>query len=249
MRTLIFLLTHQNHRETRLRVETWLQAVPPEDLLIVTDADEEEFARIGHPHKVRSVDPRRKTRDHQRELQSVTTAYQAASRWMRGQDFTHVFYVEYDLLPLTRRVVPRLLELMEARGADVLGHEVLRVDRTNSAHYLYHSGRPGFWEHWARVSRRPDPTVVLSMLGTGIFWKRAAFDAVCALDEPFPMYLEIYLPTLAHHLGARVVDFGPESRYVSSLGDRFGEIPAAQEDGALFIHPVKTMPAPLKLAD
>jgi hypothetical protein len=248
MRALIFLLTHQNAEDTQIRVETWLQVVPPEDLVIVSDQSEEEFAKIPHPHKIRSVDPRRMTRDHQRELQSVTSACQEVSRWMVGQDFTHVFMAEFDLFPLTRELLPRLREILEESGADILAHELKRVDRTNNASYLYHSGRPGFAEFWRKVSVRKGKDTILSMLGTGSFWKRAAFDAVCAHDEPMPMYLEIYLPTLAHHLGYRLIDLGPESRYVRGPGDFSDRIEEARATGALFIHPVKSISQPLELA-
>ena len=249
MRTLIFLLTHQNHLDTEIRVEIWTQAVPREDIVIVSDQSEEEFALITHPYKIRSVDPRRQTVDHQRDLQSVTSACQEVSRWMAGQDFTHVFMAEYDLFPLTKRLVPRLYELMDEAQADILAHELKRVDQTSTASYLYHLGREGFVEYWSTISVRQETGVILSMLGTGSFWKREAFDAVCAYDEPFPIYLEIYLPTLAHHLGYRIVDLGKESRFVSGVGNRIGDIETAQKDGALFIHPVKTIDAPFKLVD
>ncbi len=52
------------------------------------------------------------------------------------------------------------------------------------------------------------------MFGSGSFWTREAFCAVCAVEEPFPIYMELYLPTLAHHLGFRVRDFGEQDRFV-----------------------------------
>lgn len=249
MRTLIFLLTHQNAQDTQIRLDTWTQAVPRENIVIVSDQSEEEFAKIQHPWKIRSVDPRRQTVDHQRDLQSVTSACQEVSKWMAGQDFTHVFMAEFDLFPLTKKLVPRLYTLMEQAQADILAHEVRRIDQTSSAMYLYHRDRPGFAEFWERVSVRQERDIILSMLGTGSFWKREAFDAICAYDEPLPIYLEIYLPTLAHHLGFRIVDLGEESRYISGLGDRIAEVEAAQRDDALFIHPIKTIEAPLILRD
>ena len=45
------------------------------------------------------------------------------------------------------------------------------------------------------------------MFGSGSFWKKEAFLRMAEFEEPFPIYLEIYLPTVVHHLGFRVRDF------------------------------------------
>jgi hypothetical protein len=80
------------------------------------------------------------------------------------------------------------------------------------------------------------------MFGTGSFWKREAFEAVAAFNEPFPIYLEIFLPTVVHHLGFRLRDYGEQNRFVSATGDRSREIKQAQSAGAWTLHPVKNLP-------
>jgi hypothetical protein len=77
------------------------------------------------------------------------------------------------------------------------------------------------------------------MFGTGSVWTREAFDAVARVAEPFPMYLEIFLPTLAHHLGFRVRPLPDQDRFVDNLGDMSGKIDEARRAGAWVIHPVK----------
>ena len=79
------------------------------------------------------------------------------------------------------------------------------------------------------------------MLGTGSFWTREAFDAVAAEKEPFPMYLEIFLPTLAHHLGYRVRALAGGGHWVRHLGDLRSRIGEARLAGAWTIHPVKSL--------
>jgi hypothetical protein len=64
-------------------------------------------------------------------------------------------------------------------------------------------------------------------------------------DEPFPVYFEIYLPTLAHHLGFRIRDYGDRDILDSNLGDRRHEVSSAPNRGAWTLHPVKTLPAVL----
>ena len=125
--------------------------------------------------------------------------------------------------------------------ADVLGFHLQRVDGTSHPHYLYHLSNPAFFAHWAAISVRAEPKVVLSMFGSGSFWHREVFNAVAQRAEPFPMYLEIYLPTLAHHLGFRVRDYGEQNRFVHNLGERSSSIEQARAEGAWTLHPVKEL--------
>jgi hypothetical protein len=79
------------------------------------------------------------------------------------------------------------------------------------------------------------------MFGTGSFWTREAFCAVAATEEPFPIYLELYLPTLAHHLGFRVRDFTEQNRFVRITKDETESIEQARAEGAWTLHPVKRL--------
>ena len=77
------------------------------------------------------------------------------------------------------------------------------------------------------------------MLGTGSFWKRAAFEAVSDMTEPFPIYFELFLPTVAHHLGFRLRSFGGQEHFVRNIGDWSDSITAAAIAGAWSVHPMK----------
>ena len=79
------------------------------------------------------------------------------------------------------------------------------------------------------------------MFGTGSVWTREAFDAVARVAEPCPIYLEIHLPTLAHHLGFRVRPVRDQDRFVENLADMSGSIDEARQAGAWVIHPVKKL--------
>ena len=135
----------------------------------------------------------------------------------------------------------RQLARLEEERADVLGFQLARVDGTSQPHLLYHAGLPGFAEFWRKVSVRADKGTVLSMFGSGSFWTREAFAAVAGREEPFPMYLELYLSTLAHHLGYRLRDWGEQNRHISSLGNFVDRIDEARRAGAWTLHPVKTL--------
>ena len=59
--------------------------------------------------------------------------------------------------------------------------------------------------------------------------------------EPFPIYLELYLPTLAHHFGYRVRSLREEDHCVSNLGDFRDRVVQARRSGTWTIHPVKSL--------
>jgi hypothetical protein len=237
------VLTHQSPDRIARVLEYWRDYCASENLLIAYEGTEANFRAIQHPAKVRIDDPRLRTKDHGRDRQSYSGVFRAASDWLRDRPHTHVFFAEYDHLPLKTDLNARQLGRLAEEGADVLGVAVGRVDGTNWPDYLYHVGSPGFSEYWAHVSVRTDKTAVLHMFCSGSFWTRQALDAVARTQEPFPIYLEIFLPTAAHHLGFRVRDWGEEaSRFISNLGN-FGErIEEARQAGAWTIHPVKTLP-------
>jgi hypothetical protein len=238
------MLTHQSPKQIAGVVNYWRDYCAPENLLIIFTGNEADYDLIQHPTKVRVDDPRLRTRRHVEERQSYCGVFQAASDWLRGRSYTHVFFAEYDHLPLRSDLNERQLARLAEESADVLGVAVGRVDGTNWPHYLYHSDMQGFSEYWARMSVRTDKTTVLHMFCSGSFWTRQAFDAVAQTEDPFPIYLEIFIPTAAHHLGFRVRDWGEEaSRFINNSGNFMDRMEEARRAGAWTIHPVKTLPS------
>ena len=234
------LLTHQPADAVMAMVEWWQKCVARDSILLACGGSREDFAALPHGARVFVDDARLRTRDHQRERQSYSGVFREAAAWMQGRDFTHVHFAEYDHLPLVADLNQRQLALLAAERADVLGFHLRRVDATNCAHYLQHAADPGFFPFWEKITGRPDPRVVLSMIATGSFWTREAFLSVAATPEPHPMYVEIFPPTVAHHLGFRLRDYGPQTRFVRNLGDRISEIETARGAGAWTLHPVKS---------
>ncbi len=242
-RVLNLLLTHQPAPAVARMLDWWRGYCPADDVLLAYSGLAEALEEIVHPHKIHVDDARLHTRDHQRERQSYGVVWRGAARWLteRGNEFTHVHFAEYDHLPLVAGFNVLQLARLEAERADVLGFQLARVDGTNQPHFLYHLPQPGFREHWASISVRRDPGVVLSMFGSGSFWTRAAFEAVARVSEPLPIYLELSLSTTAHHLGYRLRDWGEQNRYICSLGNFVDRIEQARRDGAWTLHPVKTL--------
>jgi len=219
----------------------WREFAAPEDVLVAFGGTGDDFREVADAQKIFVNDARLRTRDHQREFQSYGAIFREASAWMRGRPYDCVHFCEYDHVPLAKDLNRLQAARLDAEDADVLGCRLLRVDGTNHPHYLQHASHPRFHKHWEAVSRRDDPRTVLSMFITGSVWRREAFDAVAGTDEPFPMYLEIFLPTLAHHLGFRLRGLQDQDRFVDNLGDKAGEIAEARRAGAWGVHPVKRL--------
>lgn len=239
------LLTHQGPDAFGRVLDSWREVRAQSTLLVAHGGSRTDFDALSYTPKIFIEDPRLRTRDHQREYQSITGVLKAVRDWMRDTgcacDYIHI--AEYDHLPLVADLNQRQVERMRAEHADVLAFHLHRIDGTCHPHYLYHAGNPEFHEWLRSVTVRPDAAVTLSMLGTGSLWKRAAFEATAERDEPFPIYFEIYLPTLAHHLGFRLRDWAQQNPFVVHKGDRAAEIQQARQAGAWTLHPVKTLAA------
>lgn len=219
--------------------------VPLLDQVILHGGDATDCDQVPHDAKIFcGDDPRLRTRDHQRDKQGYGGVMRRLRDWLsvHRPDWEHVHLAEYDQIPVRRDLGALLLQALQAESADLLGYRMLRVDGTSHPHFLYHSTDPRFLPYFSQISRRREKDVILSMFGSGSLWTRAAFEAVAAQEEPFPIYLEIALPSLAHHLGYRVRRFPPAAEaWIANLGNRVDEIAAARAAGGWSIHPVKTL--------
>jgi hypothetical protein len=235
------LLTHQSQRAVESMVAYWRMLDAQQDFIIayggpIADWQEQD------PQVVRIADPQLRTVDHPRERQSYQGVFQAVLPRIKELGATHVHMAEYDEIPVVPDLNRRLLELMGREKCDVLGHRLLRVDDTTQPHCMDHLRDLAFAKYWQEISLRKEKEVVLSMLGCGSFWTSECFSAVANLTPPLRIYLELFLPTAAHHLGYRVRPIAHQDTYMAP------EIPKSKRDlepmkakGAWRVHPVKEM--------
>ena len=241
------LLAHLAPEKLKPLLERWQSYCPaPSQLVLCYGGSEENFARVEFEPRIFLSDPRLRTRDHQREKQSYTEMFAKVADWLKDHpELDYVHLAEFDHWPLVRDLGERLVQRLQEERADILAHQLYRRDGTSCVYYANHRNDPRFLPWLRGISVRADKGIVLVMFGSGSFWTREAFLAVAEAGEPFPMYLETYLPTLAHHLGFRLRDFADQGRYVYSAGDRYAELEEARAAGAWTLHPVKTFPVPL----
>ncbi len=228
-RPLIVMLDHRAPAIIEALIGVWTGHVClADEFLFIYGGSEIDFPKISHPHKLFIGDPRLRTCDHQREHQSYRAILEAVSNWLDGKNFTHVLFVEGDHLPLVPNLPSLCVDLMAAEDCDVLGHWASRIDGTTHPHWLHASHRG-----W-------DEGETLSLLGTGHFWRREAWDAAAAARGYNDLYLELDLPTAAHRAGYRVVSF-PEkfTRWVKTTPLGPDDMVRAGADGSWTIHPIK----------
>lgn len=227
---LVVVLDHRDPARVAALLEYWSpRFAPANDVLLAYGGPAGSYANLSWPQKVFIGDSRLRTRDHQRELQSYREVFTRVSGWMEGREYTHVLFMEADHLPLVTDITSRHVDALNAEDADVLGYELERFDHTLHPHWLH--ARACGW----------DDGVTLSMLGTGHFWRREAWDAVARSPLGAELYLELHLPTAAHRLGFRVRPFPEEQgRFVQSDPRRIVHSPQrAEAEGAWTIHPWK----------
>lgn len=241
MKIVTILLTHQSREAVMRMQDYWRDLDPNQDFLIAYGGARASW-QDEIPNLVVVDDPALKTRDHPRERQSYHGVFQAALPRLKEMKVSHVHLAEFDEIPVVADLNDRLLSLMEKEDCDVLGHRLLRVDNTTHPHAMDHLRDPKFLNYWQSISCRQQKGVILSMLGCGSFWTWECFAAVAALEPPVRIYLELFLPTAAHHLGYRVRPISDQDDFMApEILKQKEELSRYRELGAWRVHPVKLM--------
>lgn len=240
-RGLNILLTHQDARRVGTMIDWWRRIDPDAGIMIAYGGAPREYERIEWPNKLQIGAERLRTRVHHREMQSYTAIIAAATRSGALDGYEIVHLAEYDQIPLQPCLSALQREQLERERADVLAYSLFRIDGTNDGHYLNHWRLAEFRDLLARISLREDRGVVFKMFGFGSVWRAAAFRALAAIDEPVPLYLEVFLPSVAHHLGYRIRPVPDAADYATHAERNFqtASILEAASLGRWNIHPVK----------
>jgi hypothetical protein len=171
-------------------------------------------------------------------------SYHGVFTALAGQSFDALYLIEYDHLVLDAGFEDALTGLAERTGADFMGKNCTARNHTNWPHYTRFRRDPELLEHLRRISTRDDPTVLFGTLGNGMWLSRAALDSYLSLEAHPRCYGELYVPTVIHHLGHRLVDidaFSDLYRHVRWEPEyEPADVSALQRSGTTFIHPVKS---------
>ena len=216
----------------------WQRLNPDVLIHVAYGGPEDTFEALAWPRRTFIGDPRLRTRDHQRERQSYRGIMQDVAAVLSGSAVDRLLMVECDVVPLRERLVEYLMTRETEEQAQVLGVGLRRVDGTSHPHFLAHQSHRHF-QPWLESSLRRDKDVVLMMLGCLTWWTWEAFAATAAAAEPMPVYLELAMPTTAHHLGFRVRNLPEFETDLEPAGELEAILPQRQAEGRWLLHPCK----------
>lgn len=251
MSTLNVLLSHRPAGDVDAQLAA-LRAVAPASRFAVCHAGEEaEFERIGDPEKAFVDDP--SLRGAPRSFQSYhETLAVVNDRWLRAEPGLDAVYLfEFDHLILRADFEPALGELAQRTGAGLLAKGTSVRNATNWHHYTRFRRDPALLSHLRELSTRDDPTRLYGIVACAMWLSRAAIESYVAVGAHPPCYGELYVPTVLHHLGHRVVDVDEVSdlyrhvRWAPAYDPDQAE--ALRREGATFLHPVKDASARRRL--
>jgi hypothetical protein len=241
---LTLILTHLKAPLVEAQLEHLRRLAPASRFAICHGGDRSDFERLEPGDAVFIGDPSLRGPHFEKSInETLRVADEAFVRADRKIDLVYV--IEYDHLILRGDFEERLRELAASSPAGLFAKAATRRNDSNWPQYLQVRQDPGLNAFISGLSRRPDPEARWGCLGTGILLRREAWDAFCALPDPPPYYVEMFLPTVLYHLGFDIVNIDAVSdlyrgvRWLPEFSLR--EVMAAQRAGRTFVHPFKTL--------
>lgn len=237
------ILLHGDEAQTRDILRAWGNCGwSDEALLVLHGGSPGDFQTLSHTQKIYLDDERLRRSPAPLMKQSYGAVMRAVADFLtRQKEFEWVLFAEYDLVPLRQSLAAALLEVARAHDADVLFHHLQRVDGTNAPHYCHHLEDPLFQTAWQTISQRMPANDILNALVVGSLWRRQAWVDVSRAALATEVYLEMELPTTAHHLGYRTVSYPTEwSRTITATPTGSSALQNALTEDAAWLHPWKT---------
>jgi hypothetical protein len=237
------LLTHQAAASVDANVR-YLRAAAPEARFVVAHGGRrEDFERVAHPEKLYVDDPTLRAAPRTFQSYHATLGGLHAAFVRDDADVAAAYVFEWDHLVLRSGFEAPLTELARRHGAGFMGKTCVERTATNWHHYTRFRRDAALLAHLREHSVRDDPTRLFGTLGSGFWISRDALAAYVAVPERPLAYGELYLPTLIHHLGFRVVDIDADGdlyrhvRYEPELS--LADVLAIKRAGGWFAHPFK----------
>lgn len=243
MTTLTAVLDHRPAEQADAGMALLREVDPDARVVLCHAGREEDFARLREPEAVYLDDP--SLRGPPRGFQSY---HQLFERLLAGHvapdpSITALYVIEYDHLVLRGAHAEPLEALAERTRAAFMGKNAIDRTGVNWWHAARFRRDEALLAHLRRLSVREDPTRLFGCLGDGFWLSREALEAYVAVGRHPPAYGELYVPTLLHHLGFRVVDVDAHSELYRHV--RWGPDHDVQQvldlaaAGVTFVHPVK----------
>jgi hypothetical protein len=237
------LVTHLPARQVDAQL-AYLHAVSPGSRFVVCHGGERaEYEAVAHEEKLFVEDPSLRGPWHEQSYNEVVTrVFDELVAPDPGVDA--LFLLEYDQVVLRGGYEDEFRRLLDASGADFAGKNTVCRDASNWMHGIRARNDRRFTEFLlsttVRGEREPS---IYGGLGGGFVVTRRALEAFRRIDHPPGVYLEVYMPTLLHHLGFTIDDFDRlgdiYAEVVHGPAKSFDEVLGARRRGSWFAHPFK----------
>ena len=246
MTLLTAVLTHLPRAEVEAQLGYLRALAPAVRFVAVHGGKRSDFDGLDERDALFVEDPTLRGPHFDKSLNDTLRAVH--ERWVRDDpeiDLVHL--PEYDHLILRGDFEDALRAVVERTGAGLVAKNATPRNDTNWSHWLKVRDDRRLNDYVASITVRDDPLVRWGALGTGLLLTRDALAAFCALDDPPPYYVELFVPTAIHHLGFRVVDMDAVSDLYASVRwlpeFDLDEARAAKRAGRHFVHPFKRLDA------
>jgi hypothetical protein len=238
------VICHLDAAQTLAVYRQWKANDPEAIVLIAYGGDSAEFEKLDPSIEAVFIgDEKLRTTAHVRERQEYQGIIQNAYHWLqeRRTPVSHIHMVEFDVFPAVEEAGKRLAEILEADHADLLGYGLRDLSGAIHPHNTYELSNASFMEFLRKISIREETDRIVTMLGCSSLWRFECFEAIASTAIP-EVYLEVGIPSTAHHLGYRVRPVPPsQEASVTFQGDRSNEIDHFRKHGAILVHPCKSI--------
>lgn len=246
MAILTAILTHLDSRVVERQLDYLRTLSPASRFVVCHGGTRDHFDGLSTREALFIDDPSLRGPHFEKSINAILDALYET--YVRDDDTIELVYViEYDHLILRSDFERTLEELARRTGAGLLAKAASARNDSNWPHFLSTRGDDVLNSFIRGISQREDPCLRFGCLGTGMLFRRDAFCAFCTLHDPPSRYVELFVPTVIHHLGFEVVD-------VDAVADLYmairwlpefdmDEVSREKRAGRTFVHPFKQLDA------
>jgi hypothetical protein len=238
------VLTHRAPEDVVAHLAALRRALPGGAFAVCYGGTREAYERIEGERKVFLAEPTLRQRIGKQTyvsvLRDVWTALVAPD-----PDVAYVHLVEFDHVYAHAGYEDELLRTLDATGADWLGRHCVDRTHTNWWHAMRVLDDDELIAFLGRLAGNPEPSQVriFGGIANAATVSRRALERFVAVEDHLHRYVELYVPTVMHHLGLRVRDAYRVSRIFDHVRNapayEAAEIARFSPGGAFALHPVK----------
>ena len=221
------IICHQDNLFLQKLLSHWLAYASEENIWLAYGGKEKDFLKIQWENKFFIKDPYLKPENSLRPWDTYHSYQEVFSQasLILPDIYDYIHLTEYDDIPIQKDINEQQIEYLQKEKANIICYNLQRVDQTNYPVYLAQCKNEKFSSYLQSISVRKAKNLIFKTLGYGLFFEKKAFFRLATLKKTPLCFLEIAIPTFAHHLGFRIRSKKRDSysHYFSSHKGKFQE--------------------------